>query len=89
MWILITIILELSSANSYSLNYEKPILHKTYQGCMNNMDAIFLELKKLKANYPIELSFEVNLDNIKYIKYSYKPDYTKPNVEKYYHCKKL
>ena len=52
----------------------------------NNINA---DLIKLTYNYPVEVKVEYDKNNKKYLKYSYKTDYTKPEETKYYHCKKI
>ena len=89
MWVLITIILKLSSAGYYIPYYDELTAHETLTSCTDNMNNIYTDLKKLKANYPVNIELKTDDDNTKYIKFSYKPDYTKPIEYSYYHCKKL
>ena len=89
MWILIIAALNLNSDGLYVLNYDQLTLYKTLKGCENKMDQVYKNLKILEANYPVEVRYKTDYDNQKFIKYSYKPDYTKPKVDSYYHCKKI
>ena len=69
--------------------YLKPILHDTIEKCELNLDQIHSDLIKLTYNYPVEVKVKYDKDNKKYLKYSYRTDYTKPKETKYYHCKKI
>ena len=89
MWILITVIISSSSTEVYAPSYSRPILHDTIEKCELDLDRIYSDLIKLEYNYPIEVKVEYDQDNKKYLKYTYKTDYTKPKETKYYHCKKI
>ena len=89
MWVLITVIISLSSTEASAPVYLKPILYDTIEKCELNLDQIHLDLIKLTYNYPVEVKIEYDENNKKYLKYSYKTDYTKPKETKYYHCKKI
>ena len=89
MWVLITVIISLSSTEASAPVYLKPSLHDTIEKCELNLDQIHLDLIKLTYNYPVEVKIEYDENNKKYLKYSYKTDYTKPKETKYYHCKKI
>ena len=89
MWILITVILNTTSLDGDSPVYLKPILHDTIEQCELNLDQIHSELIKLTYNYPVDVKLEYDENNEKYLKYSYKTDYTKPEETRYYHCKKI
>ena len=89
MWILITVILKTNSLEGTAPVYLKPIIHDTLEKCELNLDQIHMDLIKLTYNYPVEVKVEHDKDNKKYLKYSYRTDYTKPMETKYYHCKKI
>ena len=89
MWILITVIISSSNTDVNPPVYLRPIPHDTIEKCELNLDRIHSDLIKLTYNYPVEVKVEYDKDNKKYIKYSYKTDYTKPKETKYYHCKKI
>ena len=63
--------------------------YKTLKECYFEMNEIYKEKKKLKANYPLDIEYKLNDNHKKYLKYTYKPDYTKPTVVNYYQCKKV
>ena len=89
MWVLITVIISSSSTEAYAPAYSRPILHDTIEKCELDLDRIYSDLIKLEYNYPVEVKVEYDQDNKKYLKYTYKTDYTKPKETKYYHCKKI
>ena len=89
MWVLITVILKAASLQDTVPVYSKPILHGTLEKCELNLDQIHSDLVKLTYNYPVEVKVEYDRENKKYLKYSYRTDYTKPMETKYYHCKKI
>ena len=89
MWVLITVIISSSSTEAYAPVYLRPTLHDTIEKCELDLDRIHLDLVKLEYNYPVEVKVEYDQDNKKYLKYTYKTDYTKPKETKYYHCKKI
>ena len=89
MWVLITVILKAASLEGYEPLYLKPILHDTIEQCELNLDRIHQDLIKLTYNYPVDIKVEYDENNKKYLKYTYKTDYTKPEETKYYHCKKI
>ena len=89
MWVLITVVLKVTSLQENVPIYSKPILHSTLEKCELNLDQIHSDLIKLTYNYPVEVKVEYDEDNKKYLKYSYRTDYTKPKETKYYHCKKI
>ena len=89
MWVLITVILKAASLEGYEPVYLKPILYDTIEQCELNLDQIHSELIKLTYNYPVDIKLEYDENNKKYLKYTYKTDYTKPIETKYYHCKKI
>ena len=89
MWILITLVLNTSGPEISAPVYLKPIFHNTIEQCENNLDSIHSDLIKLTYNYPVDVKLEYDKNNKKYLKYSYKTDYTKPQETKYYHCKKI
>ena len=89
MWILITVILSSSSTEANAPIYLRPILYDTIEKCELQLDLIHSDLIKLTYNYPVEVKVKYDEDNKKYLKYSYKTDYTKPKEIKYYHCKKI
>ena len=89
MWILITVIISSASTEANAPVYLRPILHDTLEKCELDLDRIHSDLIKLEYNYPVEVSVEYDDDNKKYLKYSYKTDYTKPEETKYYHCKEI
>ena len=89
MWILITVIISSSSKELNAPVYLRPILHDSIEKCELNLDQIHIDLIKLTYNYPVEVKVEYDEDNKKYLKYSYRTDYTKPKETKYYHCKKI
>ena len=89
MWILITVIINSSSPGELTPIYLKPILHDTLEKCELNLDRIQSDLIKLEYNYPVEAKVKYDENNNKYLKFSYKTDYTKPMETKYYHCKKI
>ncbi len=89
MWVLITVVLKAASLQDTVPVYSKPILHGTLEKCELNLDQIHSDLVKLTYNYPVEVKVEYDKDNKKYLKYSYRTDYTKPMETKYYHCKKI
>ena len=89
MWVLITVIITSSTIDTKAPIFLKPILHDTIENCELNLDRIHSDLTKLTYNYPVEVKLEYDKDNKKYIKFSYKTDYTKPEETKYYHCKKI
>ena len=89
MWILIAVILNASGPEINAPVYLKPILHDTIEQCELNLDRIHADLIKLTYNYPVDIKLEYDKDNKKYLKYTYKTDYTKPKETKYYHCKKI
>ena len=89
MWILITVILKANSLAETTPVYLKPIIHNTFEKCEFNLDQIHTDLIKLTYNYPVEVKVEYDEDNKKYLKYSYRTDYTKPMETKYFHCKKI
>ena len=89
MWILINIVLKTSSLGSYIPSYEKLIVHNTFDSCEADMENIYRNIIKLKANYPVEVEYKFNNNNEKFIEYSYKPDYTRPKEVSYYHCMKM
>ena len=89
MWILLTVIISSSNAEANAPVYLRPILHDTIENCELNLDQIHSDLIKLTYNYPVEVKVEYDENNKKYLKYSYKTDYTKPEKTKYYHCKKI
>ena len=89
MWVLITVVLKAASLQDTVPVYSKPILHGTLEKCELNLDQIHSDLIKLTYNYPVEVKVEYDKDNKKYLKYSYRTDYTKPMETKYYHCKKI
>ena len=89
MWILLTVIISSSKLETKAPVYLKPIVYDTIEKCELNLDRIYSDLSKLEYNYPVEVKIEYDENNKKYLKYSYKPDYTKPMETKYYHCKKI
>ena len=89
MWVLITLIISSSNTEVKAPDYLRPILHDTIEKCELDLDRIHSDLIKLEYNYPVEVKVEYDEDNKKYLKYSYKTDYTKPEKTKYYHCKKV
>tara|TARA_B100001029_G_C14768429_1_gene289855 strand:- start:104 stop:373 length:270 start_codon:yes stop_codon:yes gene_type:complete len=89
MWILITVIINASGPEINAPVYLKPIIHDTFEKCEHNLDQIHSDLIKLTYNYPVEVKVKYDEDNKKYLKYSYRTDYTKPQETKYYHCKKI
>ena len=89
MWVLITVVFKMTSLQENVPIYSKPILHSTLEKCELNLDQIHSDLIKLTYNYPVEVKVEYDKDNKKYLKYSYRSDYTKPMETKYYHCKKI
>ena len=89
MWILITVIISSSSTETNAPIYLRPILYDTIEKCELDLDRIHSDLIKLEYNYPVEVKIEYDEDNKKYLKYSYKTDYTKPEETKFYHCKKI
>ena len=89
MWILITVIISSSSKEVNTPVYLTPILHDSIEKCEINLDQIHSDLIKLTYNYPVDVKLEYDENNKKYLKYSYKTDYTKPEKIKYYHCKKI
>ena len=89
MWVLITVVLKAASLQDTVPVYSKPILHGTLEKCELNLDQIHSDLVKLTYNYPVEVKVEYDRENKKYLKYSYRTDYTKPMETKYYHCKKI
>ena len=89
MWVLITVVFKMTSLQEKVPIYSKPILHSTLEKCELNLDQIHSDLIKLTYNYPVEVKVEYDKDNKKYLKYSYRTDYTKPMETKYYHCKKI
>ena len=89
MWILLTVIINSSNTEANAPVYLRPILHDTIEKCELNLDQIHTDLIKLSYNYPVEVKVEYDENNKKYLKYSYKTDYTKPKETKYYHCKKI
>ena len=89
MWVLITVIITSSSTEVNAPAYLSPILHDTIEKCELDLDRIHSDLIKLEYNYPVEVKVEYDEDNKKYLKYTYKTDYTKPEETKYYHCKKI
>ena len=89
MWILLTVIISSSNTESNAPVYLRPILYDTIEKCELNLDQIHSDLIKLTYNYPVKVKVEYDNNNKKYLKYSYKTDYTKPHKTKYYHCKKI
>ena len=89
MWILLTVIISSSNTEANAPVYLRPILYDTIEKCELNLDLIYSDLIKLTYNYPVEVKVEYDENNKKYLKYSYKTDYTKPEKTKYYHCKKI
>tara|TARA_B100000242_G_scaffold82077_1_gene54507 strand:+ start:472 stop:741 length:270 start_codon:yes stop_codon:yes gene_type:complete len=89
MWILLTVIISSSNKEANAPIYLRPILHDTIEKCELNLDQIHSDLIKLTYNYPVEVKLEYDKNHKKYLKYSYKTDYTKPKETKYYHCKKI
>ena len=89
MWILLTVIISSSNTEANAPVYLRPILYDTIEKCELNLDQIHSDLTKLTYNYPVEVKVEYDNNNKKYLKYSYKTDYTKPHKTKYYHCKKI
>tara|TARA_X000000950_G_scaffold238476_1_gene290549 strand:- start:441 stop:710 length:270 start_codon:yes stop_codon:yes gene_type:complete len=89
MWILLTVIISASNTEANAPVYLRPILYDTIEKCELNLDLIYSDLIKLTYNYPVEVKVEYDENNKKYLKYSYKTDYTKPEKTKYYHCKKI
>ena len=89
MWILLTVIISVSNAEANAPVYLRPILYDTIEKCELNLDKIYSDLIKLTYNYPVEVKVKYDENNKKYLKYSYKSDYTKPEKTKYYHCKKI
>ena len=89
MWVLITVIISTSTFDKNGPIYLKPILYDTIEKCELKLDRIYSDLIKLEYNYPVEVKVEYDQDKKKYLKYSYKTDYTKPEETKYYHCKKI
>ena len=89
MWILITVIISSLNTETNVPVYLRPILHETIENCELNLDRIYSDLIKLTYNYPVEVKVKYDENNKKYLKYSYKTDYTKPEETKYYHCKKI
>ena len=89
MWVLITVILSSSSTEANAPIYLRPILYDTIEKCELQLDLIHSDLIKLTYNYPVEVKVKYDEDNKKYLKYSYRTDYTKPMETKYYHCKKI
>ena len=89
MWILITVIISSSSIETNAPVYLKPILHDTIEKCELNLDRIHSDLIKLTYNYPVEVKIDYDKDKKKYLKYSYKTDYNKPEETKYFHCKQI
>ena len=88
MWVLIAVVLKTSNLNTVIPVYDKPLIYATLNECEISMNDIYNEYKLLKANYPVEIEYKTNYNKQKYIIYTYKPDYTKPKVTKYYHCLK-
>ena len=89
MWILITVILKTNSLEGITPVYLKPKIHDTFKKCELNLDQIHEDLIKLTYNYPVEVKVEYDENKKKYLKYSYKTDYTKPTKTQYYHCEKI
>ena len=89
MWVLLAVVLKVNDLGMNVPVYDKPIINKTLSECNENMKKIHDEYKILKANYPVEVEFKINDNKQKYLKYTYKPDYTKPNIVTYYHCLKV
>ena len=89
MWILITVIISSLSTETNDPVYLRPILYETIENCELNLDRIYSDLINLTYNYPVEVKVKYDENNKKYLKYSYKTDYTKPEETKYYHCKKI
>ena len=89
MWVLITVVLKAASLQDNVPVYSKPILHGTLEKCELNLDQIHSDLVKLTYNYPVEVKVEYDENNKKYLKYSYKTDYNKPEETKYFHCKQI
>ena len=89
MWVLLTVIINTSNTGANAPVYLRPILHDTIEKCELSLDQIHSDLIKLTYNYPVDVKVEYDKNNKKYLKYSYKTDYTKPEETKYYHCKKI
>ena len=89
MWILITVILKTSNLDVNTPIYLDPVLHNSIEKCELKLDKIYSDLIKLTYNYPVEVELKYDENKKKYLKYSYKTDYTKPKETKYYHCKKI
>ena len=68
---------------------EDPKIFSTSKKCYKELDIIYEQKIKLKANYPIEVELKLNSNNQRYLKYRFKPDYTKAEKITYYQCKKL
>ncbi len=86
MWILLAVFLKTVSSDITVPILDQPITHNTLEECQTNMNLIYSEYKVLQANYPVEIEFKINDNNQKYMRYSYKPDYTKPKITIYYYC---
>ena len=89
MWVLITLILKTTSLEENVPVYLQPIIHDTIENCELNIDKIHSDLTKLKYNYPVDVKILYDQDKNKYLKFTYKTDYTKPEEIMYYHCRKI
>jgi hypothetical protein len=88
MWILIAIVLKVTSPDLTVPILDKPLTHATLKECKASMQLIYNEYKILQANYPLTVEYKINDNKQEYMIYSYKPDYTKPEVTTYYYCLK-
>tara|TARA_S200000501_G_C20690784_1_gene684988 strand:- start:394 stop:660 length:267 start_codon:yes stop_codon:yes gene_type:complete len=64
-------------------------IYSTSEECYSKVEEIYEEKKKLKVNYPLEVEYKKDQNNESYMVYSFKPDYTRPKIVKYYQCKKI
>lgn len=88
MWILLAIVLEMSSPDITIPVLDSPLVHNSLEECEASMNDIYKKYKKLEANYPVEIEYKIDDSKHKYMLYSYKSDYTKPKTLKYYYCLK-
>ena len=86
MWILLAVVIKTISPNEAFPVYDKPLIYKSINECNDSMQKLYDEYKILQANYPVKVEFKINDNKQRFMIYSFKPDYTKPEIVTYYHC---
>ena len=84
----VLIVFSLLQANSVPI-VENLKQYNDLNTCQKKIAHIYLNKKKLAANYPITVELKTDRNNVKFIVLKNKPDYTKPDQLSFYICKKI